>query len=387
MKIFFLTKYYSEYLKYFEKKNSLDNLSFDQHQKVLFDDHFSWPSDFSINLSLKGYETFFSISNYKPLQLKWTLENKINNFNQNIWEKKIVYEQIKIFKPDLLWIFAIYDFYGNFLDDIKPYTKKVVSWISSPYPKNLSFNNIDYMISSDEGLFKNKDDLFEKIIITLPGFNPKISKKITKKDNKIKTNPIIGFSGQFSIDHKIRCKYISELISNNYNIKLSGLVSDSPVKDMLRKFLFFFKGYDFRSLYELLSKFNEFKKFYNDINFLKNKKIKPLFGLDYYQFLSDCDLILNIHADDSIYGGAQRIVEVTGIGSSLITEYKQDTQKQFDFDTEVIGYNTFYQLTEKLEKINNYEINLQSIKIKGQKKTLDSYTIENMYQNVKSVLQ
>jgi len=243
------------------------------------------------------------------------------------------------------------------------------------------------MITSDEGLFLKKNNNFEKTIITLPGFNNNILEKFDLKEKQKKIKPSIAFSGQLTIDHKIRTHYLTKLLINNYKIDMAGLLAQKPMLDIFKKFIFFFINYDFKSAIDLFKKFNEFKKFYYDVQFLKNIKIKPLFGIDYYKFLKKNDIILNIHSDDSNeYGGAQRLVEVTGIGSCLITEYKKDTRKQFDYDNEIIGYNNYAEMIEKLDKINNLQIDYQLISKNGQKKTLNEYSIENMFQNVKNIL-
>lgn len=388
MKIFFLTKYYNQYLNYFEEKNfHLNKLNFKKHQEVLFNDHFSWPSDFSQYLSNKGLNTFFSIANYSKLQQKWLKDNKIYLSQKNNLEKRIVVEQIKKFRPDILWIFAIFDYYDEFLNEIKPYTKKIVSWISSPYSKKLSFKNIDYLITSDEGLFINKKNEFKKIITTLPGFNENILNKI-KKIQKKNTYPKIGFNGQFTIDHKIRVKYISELLNNNYNINITGLVTQNPLKDIIKKYIFLFSNFNFKSKKDLSNSFNEFKEFYLNTNFLRKQKIKPLFGMDYYNFINDCDIIINVHSDDSKnYGGAQRIVEVTGIGSCLITEKKIDTLKQYKLNEEIVGYSSFSELLNLLYKMNNNKLDFKKVGLNGQNRTLNDYLIENMYENVKEIFE
>lgn len=387
MKIFFLTKYYNEYIKYFENSHQYVNkLNFHDHQKVLFDDHFSWPSDFSDYLHDEGASTFFSIANYTSLQKKWLRENKIIINDINNIEKKIVFNQIKKFKPDVLWIFAIFDYYDDFLIEIKPYVGKIISWISSPYPKKLSFKNIDYLVSSDFGLFKSKENHFKKVIKTLPGFNIKILSKIQIKKKNIV--PKIGFNGQFTIDHKLRIKFISNLLHSHFKINISGLITQNPMKDIIRKFAIYFFNYDFKSIKELIFNFYEFKEFYKNTNFLKKQDIRPVFGLDYYNFINNCDVILNIHSDESLlYGGAQRIIEVTGIGKCLITEKKIDTVKQFDFNKEILGYNNYKDLINLLEKIKKNEIDYEKIGINSQLKTIKDYSIKNMYENVKEILK
>ena len=102
MKILMLWKYYSAYLEYFYKKHpNVINLSFEEHRKELFNDHFGWPADLSRYMNQRGMLTEFIIVDDELLQKKWAIENGFSSYSKREWEKEIAMKQIKSFCPDI----------------------------------------------------------------------------------------------------------------------------------------------------------------------------------------------------------------------------------------------------------------------------------------------
>ena len=102
------------------------------------------------------------------------------------------------------------------MKEAEPYFKKAVTWISCPTPKNLDFSGFSELITSHPQILGEQQDLFDRVIVTMPGFDPEILSEITipeKKDDII-------FSGNITQDHFNRAEVLAYLINNGIKIKI-----------------------------------------------------------------------------------------------------------------------------------------------------------------------
>ena len=100
-------------------------------------------------------------------------------------------------------------------------------------------------------------------------------------------------------------------------------------------------------------------------------------GLDMYNILYNSKISINRHIDAAEnYANNMRLYESTGVGTMLITDYKDNLNELFEVGKEIETYKTKEEL---LEKINYYlvdEDERQKIALAGQQRTLKDHTYE-----------
>jgi glycosyltransferase involved in cell wall biosynthesis len=114
--------------------------------------------------------------------------------------------------------------------------------------------------------------------------------------------------------------------------------------------------------------------------FPTNRKLKPfmkpaVFGLDMFQVIRDSKATLNIHADSSpMYASNMRLFEATGVGTCLITDWKENLQQLFEPDKEVVVYKSAEEMVEKAKWLLNHPREREEIASAGKRRTMNDHT-------------
>lgn len=123
-----------------------------------------------------------------------------------------------------------------------------------------------------------------------------------------------------------------------------------------------------------------------------NPKLKPslkapVFGLEMFQLVADSLLTLNIHADSSPdFASNMRLYEVTGAGSCLVTDWKQNLHELFEADREVIVYKSAEECLEKVKWLLDNRQAALEIGRAGQSRTLNNYTFAHRAGSLAEIL-
>lgn len=385
MKVLMLWKYYPQYFSYFYKKYPyVADLSFKEHRNRIFDDHFAWPAELSKYMNQQGIEAEFIIANAESLQKKWAEENKFSSYSAESWEKEIVLEQIRRFKPDILWITSIFDYYGKFVKEALVYAKKAITWVGSPFMEEIDASGFSVLLTENPNTFQSIQSQFKKVIVTKPGFNPKILGKIGLKE-KIYD---VTFIGGITPIHTKRAKILAYLIKNGVNLKVFGYLYEQSLlkkSDGLRRVArHILKHQSFHEgLYILKRTFVKTEYQYN-AEIIKSVNQGPVFGLDMYRILAASRIALNIHIDVAgNNAGNMRMFEATGIGTCLLTEHANNIYELFEPGVEILTYKSKEELLGIIQKVLNKDKRVEQIAQAGQKRTLQSHTIGRTFNDIK----
>lgn len=384
MKLLMLCKYYPETLKYFyEKYPFIISSSFEEHRSKILDEHFGWTGDLSRYINLQGIQTEFIIANAESMQKKWADEHKFQSYSERKWEKEIVMEQIKHFRPDVLWVGSLFDYYGNFLKNALHYCKKAITWVSCPTPANLNISGFTTLITSNPSVLRKKQHLFNNVIVTKPGFDSEILKKLGYVGKKY----YVTFIGGITPAHLKRVEILAYLIKKGIDIKVFGYINEERRRDALlhaagcvMKHRDVCKGKD--ALKRMFT-----QRYQRDVEITKSVHQGPIFGLDMYHTLAKSRITLNIHIDVAgSYAGNMRIFEGTGVGSCVLTEHTENINSLFKLGKEILTYRSKEELLDVLQSMMKQDEKIDQISKAGQKRTLNIYTIEKMFNDIKQTL-
>ena len=352
---------YSEYLDSFYLKNpELIIKTFEEQKSQLIKDSFPWIFSWSNIKSNKNIEIFETVHNCEPLQKGWLDSQNINNN----WQEAIVYEQIKKIQPNICVLYPPQFFNKTKIEIIRSLVKH------------------DLLMVGYDGMDRQNSQLYEgyDLIITC-------SKYISKfyADNGLNT-----YTLNFCFDPTILNRI--QLIPNpQYDVSFTGSIYPNvhlSRYDFL-KYLTRRKKVEIRSNfgkdidYSLFSKYQLklLLKTRNLNNYFSSWRIGKynqgsLFGLDMYQFLNNSKISLNMHGDKINFSANVRMYEITGVGSCLLTDWKENISEIFVPDKECVTYNSKEEAVDKIKYLLKNENIRKKIAQAGQQRTLNEYTYE-----------
>src|ERR1035437_2581071 len=97
-----VTTNYDEYLRtYYKRFPNCTQLTYDEQYDHLINDSIEMVSSYGKCLRKIGVDAIEIVSNAEPLQKTWAKEH---NLDKNYSQHKLILEQIKFYKPDVVWI-------------------------------------------------------------------------------------------------------------------------------------------------------------------------------------------------------------------------------------------------------------------------------------------
>ena len=187
------------------------------------------------------------------------------------------------------------------------------------------------------------------------GFEESLLPQLTMGRESIDTS-FVGSIMLFDGGHGERLHFLAEL-SRRMNID------------------FFLSGEEIVKNYGLLAK--------NQINRLKNKDFRTYLdiwqlgrknkgtkmGVNMYQVLADSKITINKHIDLAKNNAANmRLFESTGVGTCLVTDWKDNLSEYFVPDIEVVTYKTTSEAISKIKYLLENDVERKKIAKAGQKK-------------------
>jgi spore maturation protein CgeB len=110
-------------------------------------------------------------------------------------------------------------------------------------------------------------------------------------------------------------------------------------------------------------------------------------GLEMYQILGKSQITINHHGDVAPYANNMRLYEATGVGTLLVTDWKDDLHETFEPGKEVIAYKSSEECAELVQDYLARTEERESIARAGQQRTLAEHTYFQRMQELVEILQ
>lgn len=353
--------FYPEFLNQLNQENNFDHLTYNEIQKKILKKRYAWSDIFQYNI--KSYNFFFIFPNFKKLQHKWTVENKIKT-NE---DTKIFLEQIKYYKPDLV-------FFQNSITLSKVINKvnfKYILW-DGTNSKNLKIaKNAELVLTNmpEAKRFYNLNKINSEL------FDHFFDRRLLKEIKNFKKEFDITFIGTLSNkDHFDRSIFLGKL-NNRFKINFFLGETNSFIRIMIVAF------------YNLCFKKKTILDFVKYIFFqlkINNLNKGPAFGVRMYEIIKKSKIVLNFHINSGT-GLNMRVFECTGIGSCLVSDYQDNLTKYFNCKDDITCFSNIEDATMKINyllKENEYREKLAS---NAQKKILLNSTFEKRENQIKKI--
>lgn len=365
IKILKISSLYDTYLNYFKEKNAdLGLLTYQSHHDRLMSDCFGLYNLWQKTLEKTGrYVVYEVIGNCLDLQKKWLKEHQLTCKEDNILEEIISY-QIECYKPEIIFLLGFNIVSSDFVEKLKTkykFLKILIGYDGIGRNDKILFKNFDLILSclpETANFYNNKE---QKGVYFPLAFDKEILDKINFGKDKIN----FSFTGSLFKGegyHNRRIEDIYKLLYSDLSFKI--YTNDLFPNQMLSKD-------QIKRLLKL-----RFSEFYKKITI--SNSIKPaVFGLDMFQTLADSKISFNSHIDGAKNNAANmRLFEVTGVGSCLITEYKENINDFFDVDNDIVTYKSIDECIDKVKNLLSDDKLRKKIALNGQKKTLKDHSYE-----------
>jgi spore maturation protein CgeB len=264
------------------------------------------------------------------------------------WFYEILAAQIRYYEPDVLLNQDIGAISTDFLRELKPRVRLLVGQHAATQLPEEDFSSYDLIISS----FPPTVDLFRRkgmpAELNRMGFEPKVLPSLKTESRRFEAT----FIGSFISVHGSRTKLLETLCSRIEQVRVWGPDIDSVSPDS-----------PLRSCYG-----------------------GQAWGRDMYQILSNSKIAINHHGDIAPYANNMRLYEATGVGTLLITDYKDNLSTLFEPGKEVVAYHSAEECAELVSYYLTHEGERADIARAGQTRTLREHTYLHRMQELLDIL-
>lgn len=354
-----VASFYKDYLPaLYQETPSLASLSYEEQLTEVFARGFALADYWKINLEKTGkFIAKEIIYNAEIAQKKWAEENNFH-YNKNKWASEILNAQIADFEPEIIYFDGIF---GNVAEYKRkyPFIKLIISWDGVAEHNPTKFRGVDILLScKNETVNFYQKHGFRAYLFSF-GFEKSVLDKLNKREALYNTS-FVGSLVVYNGAHKQRLEllhYLSKHVKLDLWLSNTGNTSYFSIEQLKR----IAKG----MLPEVI-KLHHLARYNRGI----------AYGIEMYQILADSKITLNTHIDVAGKEAANmRLFEATGVGSCLITDWKENLTDYFTVDKEVISYKSLGECAEKITWLLQQEPERKKIAEAGQKRTLENYTL------------
>lgn len=363
MKMLIIDTYYQDALTKFYASMKTSGLNYEEQWKQLMNQNLFLADYYSRNISDLGWEAKEFVINDKCLQKKWAQDNGIN-FGENIfskipyimrlvpskWQEVVLKAQIKAYRPEIIYCQDLNKPGIAFLNGIRREVqgiKLVVGQIASKIDFSSQNLGYDLILTS----FPHYVEKFRKIGVKSEYFRIGFEKSILSKVRKTDTNYEAVFIGGFSDQHGERLRFL-EYLALNVDVDFWGYgLLKYPNSPIIRKY---------------------------------HGKI---WGLPMYDVLYNSKISINKHIDEAEnFANNMRLYESTGVGTMLLTDFKDNLHELFEIGKEIETYKTKEELKDKVKYYLNHDKEREKIAMAGQRRTLEDHTYEKRMKELSAIL-
>ena len=354
---------------------SIEILSYNALLNMFFEFCYAESNFFKLNIEEnKSFKVEEIISNNEKLQTQWAFENQIK-FTRNNWFYDILFAQIEKFRPNVFFAHDRKCLNKEFIKKVRnsiPEVELIIGWDGVDLKDGNLYSTADVVLTPVEFITENYKKLGLKSY-TLPFA---FEKTINKKIKPIQLITDLSFVGSVFIgkgSHNKRREYLMELSRAGFkDFNLSG--SCDVFDDILSK-----KTASLIKNEGLTGLWNAYQ--------IKRISKVSLYGLDMYNKFACSKIVLNTHIDlAGNNAGNIRLFEATGVGSCLLTDYKENLTNYFKIDEEIVVFKNKGELLEKVNFLLKNEKIREKIAKAGQKKTIEHHNYNFRSKNLIEII-
>lgn len=367
MRIFQTLHAYPPYIPFFEKKYKVDDLSYEEHRKLLIEDRFYALHILKPCLDMTS-EGFYTIWDYEKLQHKWAREKGWDETNL----EKILLAQIEDFNPDVFYTFSSDNFSAEMLDKGLKDSIIRVCWAAAPGRNTEAFKNYSTRLTNYPGDLLSKDKVGFRNDLFQPAHDPVMSKYADNKDRPID----LFFYGQYvPIGFERRNRQLEQLLEFKLN---------NPQFNIQLCLQYKMKEHIYVNI-PFIRRFLRKVEFPPGIVWRNSEA--PIYGRSIYEKLGSSKIIFNAGVDFSEnYKVNMRNFEALGCGAHMISDvgvYPENFEMNKHFST----YNNMEECFIKIKELLSNDTLRQSVAEEGHQMIKEKYSKEKQWQAFQKIVE
>jgi len=404
IKIIIVSTYYDSYIKQFYGQHpELEMKSYAEQKAALDYDGFAWADFWSHAFRPLGYEVMEVVANIEPLQRAWARENGIS-FPSKTWLLELPFAQVIKFQPTILFLNDYVTFSYQWISELKkfcPSIRKVMGYCGPPLNNLEVYKAYDLVLSCiPEYVEHVRSEGFNSIHLQ-HCFEPRLLSRLSSARTSNIDLSFVGSIIRASSFHFERERILLALTSQ-IPLQIYSPNSDVTWKDKL-KTMAKAMVYDImgtlkrmkvpQSALASLPKIGKAAQWTERPQSQVLPRLRPfmrpaIFGLEMFQTLRNSKITLNIHGDNSPrFASNMRLFEATGVGTCLVTDWKENLGELFIPDEEVVTYRSVEECIEKVKWLMDYSKEREAIAKAGQDRTLRDHTFTRRAQQLDSIIR
>ena len=335
--------FYPAYLQaFYEAQPGLAETSFKTQIDALLDDGFSGCHMVTRELAKRGFECMMVVANAVPAQKKWLAENDMmvpEPFNVALSAAL----QIQMFLPDAVYFTDVVQFDTRFLKSIPTRPKLVLGWRGFPFPAGIDLSGYDAIVSSFDRVLTEAPQFGARGVMT---HTPGAIVDAASADTGEYDRDVI-FSGTITSQHGAR-------IAALHRLWQASLGADG--------------GTPFR-----------FELFMPDVSIfppaMQSINRGAVWGKDMLRTMRRSKVSLNVAIDGYGQQPNMRVIETTGAGAFLLTDYSPEIANMFVPGLELETFRDTAEMITKIRHCLAHETERRAIAQAGRARCLKDHSL------------
>lgn len=367
--------YYQDYLEAFQAQHSeLRSVDYTGFSEALFADCFSWSNFWKLHLEKTNQFIVTEVVINSPAQRLWAKEHGLKHPNE-ISITEILAAQIEAFRPDVVFLHDNTLLNSSFRDTLKhrfPFIRILIGYDGINACDPIRYRASDLMLACSPRTADFYRSNGARGHYMKQGFEAGLAERF-RLEPRQESLSFVGSVGLGPQQHNARVALLhSMLCLPCLKLHLNIAPWSSTFKSLIKRSL----ELDFAGASKIASSIPHYLA-------LMQSNQGPVFGKSMYEILSSSQISLNFHIDAAgQVAGNMRMFEVTGMGSCLLTDYKENLSQFFDLDEEIVCFRSTHECLEKAKYLIEHPHIAQKIAAKGQAKTLRDHRLSSEIESI-----
>jgi spore maturation protein CgeB len=362
------SSYYPEYLKWFYSRHpDLRQKTYAEQHAALMADGFALSDTWSRYLRSPdgSFHVTEIVINAESLQKQWAREQGVA-YRDESWMADIFLAQLKFVQPRVLYAHA-HELGPTWRQQCRELVSGplfILTYDGIGLNKPVVAEGADMVVSCLSSSTHYYRSIGVSSYLMRFGFDAAVLSRINRALAPRNLTFIGGLALQ--VGHQDRARVLDRLAKcTELDHWISGVPSD---KRMLRQWLGLARDRKWRT-------FATYPRAALAARNLRDTTQGTLFGMEMFSQLAASKLTLNVHIAAAKGEAANiRLFESTGVGTCLLTDWKQNLAELFEPDHEVVTFRSVDEAVEKIRYLLDHEADRRAIAERGHRRTLSQHS-------------
>jgi spore maturation protein CgeB len=361
MKLLIVDTYYSGFLDHvYAETPGLKNKPYAEQWRLLMDQCFGTADFYSESLRPLGYEAHEVVPNCDPLQRRWAREYSPHCWaayplyrargRRKDWYMAVLKAQVEKLKPDVLYIQDLNWMDTALLQAVRRKGRLIVGQTACALRPDLDCRPYDLVVSSFPHYVERFRQQGLKAEYLRFAFDPRV---LARLGSAPPGKPVV-FIGGYSAATHANGGQLLEQVASRVSVDFWGYGAESlPPTSVVHQ------------------------SYHGEA-----------WGLQMYRILAASRISLNRHSDVAgRFANNMRLFEATGVGTLLLTDWKDDLNDMFEVGKEVAAYRTPQECAELVTFYSDHEDERRAAARAGQERTLREHTYRQRMKELVDILR